>query len=130
MSRREFPRKVRQAAIERAAGHCERCKAVLKHGEAEIDHILPDVLGGEPVLANAMVLCKVCHKEKTADDIRRTRKADRQRDRFTGAMLPPRIKIKSAGFLKRRERTPKPSLPPVTLYRRGEFLPVGKNREE
>lgn len=88
MARKEFTRKIRTAAIERAAGHCEKCKAALKKGEAEVDHILPDVLGGEPVLANAQVLCKVCHTEKTADDIRRTRQADRQRDKNNGAIKP------------------------------------------
>lgn len=86
--RREFSRKVRQAAIERANGHCEKCKAVLKPHEGEVDHILPDVLGGEPVLANAQVLCRVCHSEKTASDVRRTRKADRQRDKASGAVKP------------------------------------------
>lgn len=88
MPRREFPRKIRQAAIDRAAGHCERCKAVLKPGEAEVDHILPDILGGEPVLTNAQTLCRVCHAEKTAADVRRTRKADRQRDKASGAIRP------------------------------------------
>lgn len=116
MARREFPRKIKAAAIARAAGHCERCSAVLKPGEAEVDHILPDILGGEPTLANAQVLCRVCHAEKTATDIRRTRKADRQRDRHTGA-IKPKGTIKSAGFQK-RERNPKPSLPPRNLYAR------------
>jgi len=88
MARKEFTRKIRTAAIERAAGHCEKCKAALKKGEAEVDHILPDVLGGYPVLANAQVLCQQCHAEKTADDIRRTRKADRQRDKNNGAIKP------------------------------------------
>jgi hypothetical protein len=47
MSRREFSRKVRKQAIERANGKCENkaCGAVLKSGEAEIDHILPCELG-------------------------------------------------------------------------------------
>ncbi len=88
MARQNFSRKMRQAALARADGHCEKCKAVLKPREGEVDHILPDVLGGEPVLANAQVLCRVCHAEKTADDIRRTRAADRQRDKASGAVRP------------------------------------------
>ena len=88
MARREFTRKVRQAALDRAKGRCEKCSAVLKPSEGEVDHILPDVLGGEPVLANAQVLCRVCHTEKTAADVRRTRKADRQRDKASGAIRP------------------------------------------
>lgn len=116
MPRRDFPRKVKAAAIARAAGHCEKCRAVLKPGEGEVDHILPDILGGEPTLTNAQVLCRVCHAEKTATDIRRTRKADRQRDRHSGA-LKPKGTIKSAGFPK-RERPAKPSLPPRQIYAR------------
>lgn len=101
MSRREFPRKVRQAALDRANGHCEKCAAVLKTHEGEVDHILPDVLGGEPVLANAQVLCRVCHAEKTAGDIRRTREADRARDKHTGAVRP------SSALSTRDKRAPK-----------------------
>lgn len=101
MARREFTRKVRQAAIDRAAGHCEKCRAVLKPGEAEVDHILPDILGGEPILANAQVLCRVCHGEKTTSDVRRTREADRARDKHTGASRP------SSKLATRDKRTPK-----------------------
>ena len=113
MARREFPRKVKAAAIKRAAGKCEKCLAVLKPREAEVDHILPDVLGGEPVLANARVLCSVCHKAKTADDIRRTRKADRQADKASGA-------IKPKGSIASRPKAPKlpgkPPLPPRRMF--------------
>ena len=87
-ARRDFPRKIKAAAIKRAAGKCDKCSAVLKPREGEVDHILPDILGGEPVLANAQVLCRVCHVEKTADDIRRTRKADRSGDKASGAVKP------------------------------------------
>lgn len=109
MSRREFPRKVRQAAIERAAGHCEKCRAVLKASEAEVDHILPDILGGEPVLANAQVLCRVCHANKTTSDIRRTREADRARDKHTGATRPS-SKLSTRG--KRAPKRLQKELPP------------------
>lgn len=88
MARKEFPRKIRQAAITRAAGKCEKCTAALKPREGEVDHILPDILGGEPVLANAQVLCRICHTAKSGDDIRRTRKADKQRDKASGAIRP------------------------------------------
>lgn len=97
--RRDFPRKVKAQAILRANGCCEKCSAKLKVGEAEVDHVLPDALGGEPVLGNAEVLCRVCHAEKTAGDISRIRKADRQRDRHSGALAKP-SQIRSAGFAK------------------------------
>ncbi len=122
MSRREFTRKIKRAAIERAAGHCEKCKATLKPREAEVDHILPDILGGEPVLSNAQVLCRVCHADKTASDIRRTRKADRQRDKHTGAIRPTQ-KLQGRGFAKpekpkRISKDALPELPRPQLYAR------------
>lgn len=107
MGRREFPRRVKAAAILRASGKCEKCTAALKPGEAEVDHILPDILGGEPVLANAQVLCSVCHVEKTGDDIRRTRKADRQRDKASGA-IKPAGKLRGPAFPSTEKPAPKP----------------------
>lgn len=85
MPRLNFPRKVLAAGHERAAGKCEKCGAALKPGEGEGDHILAAELGGEPTLANLQILCRVCHKAKTAKDIGRIRKADRQRDKASGA---------------------------------------------
>lgn len=119
MSRLEFNRKTKAAIIARAAGHCEKCKAVLKTGEGEVDHILPCALGGEPTIANGRLLCRVCHAEKTADDIRRIRKSDRQRDKASGAVRPS-AKIKSAGFPKspKAERvSTKMQLPYRQLYK-------------
>ena len=118
--RREFPRKVRAAAIARAAGCCEKCRAVLKKGEAEVDHILEDALGGEPVLANAQVLCSPCHKEKTADRIAKIRKADRARDKASGA-INPAGKLRGPAFAKptKPERaSSKMPLAPRNLFER------------
>lgn len=101
--RLNFSRKVMSQAKQRANGRCEKCSGDLK-GTGEVDHILPDALGGKPELANAQVLCKPCHKEKTADDIKRIRKSDRQRDKALGAMKrPPRL-IQSAGFAKAQKK--------------------------
>ena len=86
MARMEFSRKIRLAIIQRANGRCEACEAVLKVGEGEVDHILPDALGGKPEQANGRLICRVCHKAKTANDINRIRKADRQRDSHNGAL--------------------------------------------
>lgn len=86
MPRKEFSRKTRRIIIERANGKCERCGATLKAKEGEVDHILPDALGGEPTVANGRLLCRVCHTEKTNDDVKRIRKADRSRDKASGAM--------------------------------------------
>lgn len=115
--RLEFSRKVRAAIIARANGHCEGCGAVLKPGEGEADHILPSELGGKAEPANGQWLCKVCHKAKTADDVRRIRKADRQRDKATGAKRPKK-KMQSKGFAKseKAKGSKKTSLPPRRLY--------------
>jgi 5-methylcytosine-specific restriction protein A len=88
MARTEFPRKVRAEAFARAAGCCETCGARLKVGEGEVDHIIPDQLGGSATIDNARVLCVPCHKAKSAVDIRQIRKSDRQRDKHTGAFKP------------------------------------------
>jgi 5-methylcytosine-specific restriction endonuclease McrA len=112
VARKEFPRKVKAAIIKRAAGRCEACKAVLKPGEGDVDHILPDALGGKPDAANGRLICKVCHAAKTAIDVGRIRKADRQRDKGTGA-------IRAKGRIPsppKAERTGKAPLPPRLLF--------------
>lgn len=87
MSRREFSDKVRERAYDRAKGHCQKCTAPLAPGKFAYDHILPDWLGGEPVLANCQVLCDACHREKTArEDQPRISKTKRQRRNHIGKM--------------------------------------------
>lgn len=102
MPRIEFTRKTRNQVFERAKGCCEnnRCGAVLKPGEGEYDHILPAELGGDASVANCMLLCRPCHKAKTADDIKRIRKSDRQRDKARGTFK--RKAALSHPFLKKR----------------------------
>lgn len=115
--RLEFSRKTKAAIIARAAGRCEACSAVLKPGEGDVDHILPCELGGQPTAANGRLICKPCHKDKTAADVRQIRKSDRQRDKATGAARKPAT-IKSQGFA-RAEKQPKlatKSLAPRALY--------------
>lgn len=88
MTRREFSRATKRQAFERANGRCEKCTAKLFPGKFAYDHILPDQFGGEPVLSNCQVLCDNCHGEKTfRHDIPAIRKSDRQRDKFSGAMM-------------------------------------------
>lgn len=113
MKRLEFPRKIKAAAFARSQGKCEACGMPFKAG-AEYDHVLPAALGGESTLANCRAICTACHKAKTADDVNRIRKSDRQRDRASNAKQP-KAKIKSASFPK-SPRDPKPSLPPRRLY--------------
>lgn len=95
MTRREFPRRIRAAIILRATNAdgivcCEGCGLVLGKKPFDVDHTLPEALvmdKSRPLTAeDGKLLGKACcHTPKTADDIRRVRKADRQRDRDTGA---------------------------------------------
>lgn len=88
--RTEFTRKVKALAFQRANGECEICTARLMPGKFRYDHRLPDALGGEPTLENCVVQCIACDKPKTADDVRRIRKADRQRAAHIGAKVSAR----------------------------------------
>jgi 5-methylcytosine-specific restriction endonuclease McrA len=63
--RRNFPDKVKAQAFERAKGRCEKCTAKLCVGKFAYDHVIPDALGGEPILSNCEVLCSACHSTKT-----------------------------------------------------------------
>jgi 5-methylcytosine-specific restriction endonuclease McrA len=93
MSRREFSAKVKVAAFERSGGHCESCTARLHVGRFAYDHVLPDALGGEPVLSNCEVICDACHGAKThKSDVPRIAKMKRQRVAHLGA------KPKGRGF--------------------------------
>ena len=99
MTRVEFTRKTKAEGFARSGGNCEICTAKLMPGKFRYDHKLPCALGGDNSLANLVVQCTACDKPKTADDIKRIRKADRQRDYHTGASDKP-SRIQSRGFSK------------------------------
>ena len=93
---REFSRKVKAAAYERSDGLCEgmvagefpppyRCNAPLARG-VEYDHIVPYEYTQDSSLANCQCLCRLCHRLKTTDDVKWMRKAERVRDRASGAL--------------------------------------------
>lgn len=89
-ARQNFPPVVFREAFKRCFGVCEvhrlpagvlddrsPCNGVAK----ELDHILPDCLGGEPTLENSAYLCRECHAEKTRLDAAARRKRNRHRVR-------------------------------------------------
>ena len=84
MPRREFKRSVKAAAFLRADGKCEGCGARLTVGKFHYDHDNPDGLTGEPTLENCRVLCVVCHKDKTKDDVARIAEAKRREAKHLG----------------------------------------------
>lgn len=85
MTRTEFSRRTKVDAFTRADGRCECCGARLSVGKFEYDHIVSCSLGGDNSLDNCRVICRPCHKIKTRDDIRKTRKADRVKAAHIGA---------------------------------------------
>ena len=92
MSRREFSKAVMRDAFMRCNGACEGCGARLSAGKFHYDHIIPDALGGDPVLDNCQVLCKPCHADKTGkQDIPAIAKTKRIRDRERGIRRPSRF---------------------------------------
>lgn len=107
--RREFSSKTKTAAWERANGQCEACTARLSPGHTHYDHIVPDALGGEPILENVQVLCSACHGRKTAkQDVPRIAKAKRQRADHIGAKSKTRRPMpgsRASGWKRRMDGT-------------------------
>lgn len=119
MTRREFPRSVRVAVIKRCTRdgvvYCEGCG--LPARRFQIDHINPDGLTGEPVLANAQLICEACFGVKNPQDAKAIAKAKRREAAHIGAKPAPRVKIKSRGFAKRaRSHAERPALPRRAIY--------------
>lgn len=96
MSRLEFSRVTRREALRRSGKLCEavgeryglpkgqRCNCPLSNG-VEFHHELEAELGGDNSLENCLAVCPPCHRFVTAVGIREIRKADRVRDKHSGA---------------------------------------------
>lgn len=87
MSRREFPKSIKLAAWQRCGGFCEApgCGLKLYIGKFRYDHDTPDAFGGEPTLANCIVRCNACDKDKTyKQDIPAIAKSNRVRAKHLG----------------------------------------------
>ncbi len=108
MNRVEFTAKTKAQGFQRAGGKCEICGLPLQVGKFRYDHKLPCALGGDNSLENLVVQCIACDKPKTADDVRRIRKADRQHRNHIGARAPSRNPIpgsKASGFKRHMDGT-------------------------
>lgn len=111
MSRRNFTRQQKESIVDRAtdaAGtvRCEKCKAALKRGSWEIDHIIAEALRPEAdkkakiTVAEGQLLGKdCCHRGpdgKTNKDVAQIAKAKRQHAGHNGIKSAP----KGRGFPK------------------------------
>lgn len=90
------PRKPIPRTWGRALGwRCARCT----DAGVEYDHILPLELGGKHALENIQLLCRECHRVKTALDIKRIAKARRlRRDADPTTRRQPVRKLRGRGF--------------------------------
>lgn len=112
--RLEFSRKVKAEIIARAKGCCERCAAVLKKGEAEINHKTMDAMVIEKkalTIEDGECLCKPCHREITNAQLTALAKAKRNEAKHIGAVKP-----KGWNKPEKPQRTGKPKLPPRAIY--------------
>jgi len=96
MSRIEFSKPTKRAALERSGGKCEasgpfygypfefRCNAPLSHG-VEFDHFILASEGGDASLENCRAVCTKCHAWKTRKiDTPKAAKIKRTRDKHNG----------------------------------------------
>lgn len=82
--RRALTQKEKLSVLLSQQGKCAACKERFALVDLEFDHVLPIALGGSNDLANFEALCGPCHRAKTAGDVKRIRKADRQRRAYEG----------------------------------------------
>lgn len=75
--RRDFTAAIKAAVRERNNFTCEYPKCNT-YPATEVDHMIPEALGGSSTIDNAMLLCTACHRRKTALDVKLIAKADRQ----------------------------------------------------
>lgn len=81
MNRIRFSLRIKEEMLARFNGNCGLCGQPLC-GRIDWDHIIPLALGGPDTPENLQpVHAEGCHSEKTKQDIKRIRKADRQAGR-------------------------------------------------
>ena len=119
--RREFPRSIKVAVIQRATRggsvYCEQCSGLAKR--FQIDHIIADAIGGEPVISNAQLLCQACFEVKNPIDTKLAAKTKRRQDKHLGARPAPVRPMQSAPFPvseRAAKREPKAALPPRSMF--------------
>lgn len=92
--RQEFSRKTKRDALIRCGEECEECHIGLKGRRKEFHHIVEANDGGDATLENCRVLCRACHAPLTKAYTQELRKAERIRDKNTGAFQKSRHRIR------------------------------------
>ena len=136
MPRKEFTKTVSKQIIARATNDdgqicCEGCGLVLGFKPYDIDHKHADGLQDQKApkkrltADDGQLLCKPCHKAKTKSDVQKMRKADRAKNRHTGA-TQPKGQIPNRPFAKqdKPKLIDKSAIPPLA------FRPMFKPKEE
>lgn len=100
--RKEFSKRTKLEAWQRAKGHCEACGIKLDGKRVEYDHIIADGLGGAPDLSNCKVLCGPCHRVKTRSDIPRIAKTNRIRAKAAGIRKKSKFSCSRDGRWKKK----------------------------
>ena len=110
------PPRVLLRIFDRHNGTCHVCQRKIAAGEPWTpDHVIALINGGKNAESNlAPVHREVCHPDKTKQDVKTKAKVARTRKKHVG-ITRPKASIQSRGF-DRKERVPKPSLPPRQIY--------------
>lgn len=87
MTRAHLSTKTRLDLFLKSKGQCQSCKTKISPGQYwDIDHVIPQALGGSNDPTNLQILCRACHRQKTnCYDVPRITKSKRQRARHLGA---------------------------------------------
>ena len=106
-SRRRFTTLQRVALFEAHGGICHICKMKIAVGDSwDIEHVIPWELTRDDSADNLRPAHKTCHKDKTRDDVRGIRKADRIKAKHKGGKVTgwnTKWKKKLNGQVERRE---------------------------
>src|SRR5690349_6410298 len=100
--RREFSKRTKLEAWQRAEGHCEACGIKLDGKRVEYDHVIADGLGGGPTLENCRVLCPPCHRSKSRKDAPQIAKTNRLRAREAGIRKKSKFRCSRDSRFKKR----------------------------
>lgn len=64
---RSFSEIQKQEMLERQGYQCAKCSKQINMRNSHADHIYPFSAGGDTSVGNGQMLCKSCHREKTAN---------------------------------------------------------------